>query len=215
MSQSPNKRYTAIFYSSLLITAVLIIGVIISNRPAAAPESGKNASAAAQTTKKTEVGYTAPREITFYRNAEQLRSMMNEAAADSEMGVEIDDLTLEAPDLITISGSVERSTLETLLAQSDIEGKSTFSMALKLLPASMEGTIAMQVTVEDGRLNVLPQRFEAGSINLPVELLSDDLIASINDAINNSLDEQNYKREYKLKSLIIEDNTLNLTCEVG
>ena len=88
-------------------------------------------------------------------------------------------------------------------------------MALKLLPASMEGTIAMRVTVENGRLNVLPQRFEAGNINLPVELLSDDLIASINDAINNSLDEQNYKREYKLKSLIIEDNTLNLTCEVG
>ena len=215
MSQSPNKRYTAIFYSSLLITAVLLIGVMVSNRSTPAADTAKSTAAGTQTTKRTTAGYSAPMEITFYRNAEQLRSMMNEAAADSDMGVEIDELTLEAPDLITISGSVERSTLETLLAESDIEGKSTFSMALKLLPASMEGTIALQVTVEDGRLNVLPQSFEAGNINLPVELLSEDLITSINDAINNSLDEQNYKREYKLKSLIIEDNTLNLTCEVG
>ena len=212
MSQSPSKRYTAIFYSCLLVTVVLIGAMMVSSRPKATVQTEKTTES--QTTKKTTSGVSAPMEIIFYRNAEQLRSMLNEAAAESLENVEIDDLTLEAPDLVTISGSVSRSTLEKLLQESNIEGKNTFSMALKLLPVEMEGTVSFRLTVEDGRLNVIPQSFEAGTINLPVEMVSDDLIAAINDAINNSLDEQNYKRDYKLKSLVIEDNTLNLTCEI-
>ncbi len=212
MSHSPSRRYTTIFYSCLLVTVVLIGTMMFTSKSPKAASAAKEQATTGTTAPTTPAVTTATTmSVTLQWTAEELRTMMADSIAQEVSDVKIEKVTLTEPDLITVSGTIARSTLETLLQNSEIEGKSALAMAMKLLPGNIDTTISFYAEAKGGSLLIEPHSFEAGSIELPIALLSDEMFDGINRQIADSLQQ----RRCRLRSIRIQDDVLYLACTVG
>ena len=212
MSQSPSRRYTTIFYSCLLVTVILIGAVMVTSRKPGSDSSPGEQTTAGTTTRATPMVTTATTmSVTMHWTAEELRTMMSDSISQEVDDVKIEKVTLTEPDIVIVSGTIARSTLETLLQNSEIEGKSALAMAMKLLPGNIDATISFYVEAKSGTLNLEAFSFEAGSIVLPIDLLSEEMFRGVNEQIAEALEQ----RRCRLRSIKIEDDVLYLACTVG
>ena len=211
MSQSPSRRYTTIFYSCLLVTVVLIGAIMVTSRkPGSASSSGEQTTAGTTAPATPMVTTATTMSVTMHWTAEELRTMMSDSISQEVDDVKIEKVTLTEPDIVIVSGTIARSTLETL-QNSDIEGKNALAMAMKLLPGNIDATISFYVEAKSGTLNLEAFSFEAGSIVLPIDLLSEEMFRGVNEQIAESLEQ----RRCRLRSIKIEDDVLYLACSVG
>lgn len=218
MTGTPPRRYAAVFYGCLLVAVVLAGVMILSERDDRSATSVQSAQSAqpvrtAQPVRPARTSAASSRlvDITLRWTPEQLRTLMQQALDSVTEDAAVTAVTLAAPDTVTVSGTVSRAALERLLDRSDVEGRGTLELALKLLPDTMNVSVAFAASVEDGSLAVSPLSLRAESVTLPASVLPSGVTAAANAAVRRALTEQHCT----LETLEIHDDTLLLTCWVS
>ncbi len=213
MTGTPPRRHAAAC-SLLLLAAVLITGVVFLTKHDSRAEAVQlettparvAASAAAELPETTAPADSHLTDVRMSWSPDQLMTLIQNAVDSASSDITVSSVSLEAPDTVTVSGTLERSVLEALLESSDIEARSTLEMAVKLLPDAIDLSIAFTLSVEDNRLTVQPVTLEASSITLPASVVPEHMVEDMNTAIADSLTSSGCTPE----SLEIADNTLTL-----
>lgn len=106
--------------------------------------------------------------------------------------VEDSTVTVDEDNIMTISGTLPKTTLENWLEKGNVELNSMSRIALNMLPDSLPMTLKCSISYKNngGGVALKGKSIQASGIDLPTSLISDSVWDTVNEQLNKELAEK-------------------------